>query len=275
MLARTARAVTITFVAALPMSSCGEPSPPAFDPRGSDTSFHFSWRVNGLDVHDPSDPCTVADIRFIRMNVLDASERMYPIDAFRFDCHLGSYTSAHPELRAGTYRIFWEALAHDGTRRSIAAGVLDDGGISPSLELVTVPSSGTVDFDASNRPDETFPPAPTNFATAQGPLRVTFVWGGQHGAMTGPDCMSASVDRIDYALRRSNHAVIDARSDARCADGFNAVQWDALDFDEYGLDVSGFDATGALRYRGHCEPLPVRLGGALPNNVTCVVDAAP
>jgi hypothetical protein len=153
--------------------------------------------------------------------------------------------------------------------------VLEDGGISPALELVTVPTSGTIDFDDSNRPDATFPAAPTNFATGRGGLRVTFAWGGQPGAMTGPDCGTAGVDSITYTLRRSNHAVMDMRADGRCADGYDVVEWDALDFDEYGLDVSGFDASGAVRYRGHCEPLAVRSGGPSPAIVTCAIGAVP
>lgn len=260
-------------------AACGAPTPdntPASDPRGHDASFHFSWRIDGLAPSDASDPCTTAGIRFVRMNVVDANDTAYPIDTFRFDCHLGSYISAAPELRAGTYRIFWEALGADGARRSVAAGVLANGTIDPALEVLNVPTSGLVDFDLRNRPSADFPGAPTNFATGRGSLRTTFAWAAHAGDTSGPDCNTANVATITWTLRRSNHAVVDARTaPARCADGFNAVQWDELDFDEYGLDLNGFDAAGQPAYRGHCEPMPLRAGGASPARVTCVADPIP
>ncbi len=268
---------SLPLAAILALASCGPPPADAGDPRGTDATFHVAWRINGQDPADPSDPCAAAGIRFVRMNVVTADDTARPLDAFSFDCHLRSYTSARPELRAGTYRLFWEALAIDGTRRSIAAGTLGpDGRVSPTLESVTVPASGAVDFDAMNRPDYTFPASPTNFATERGPMRATFAWAAHAGDTTGPTCAVAQVNAVTWTLRRSNGAATDARvTPALCADGYNAVQWDTLDFDRYSLEVSGFDAAGTARYNGRCTDLAVTSPGPAPARFTCVIDPLP
>lgn len=268
------RTAGVIVVACLALAACSQPPTDARDPRGTDASFHFSWRINGQDPASASDPCTAAGVRFVRMSVVTAGEAPQPVDAFDFDCHLGSYTSAHPELRAGTYRLFWEALAPDGTRRSVAAGTFGpDGRVNPALESLTVPPSGLVDFDATNRPDVTFPPSSTNFATGSGPLRATFAWAAHPGDAAGPTCSVAQVSGVTWTLRRSNGAVADARTaPALCADGYNAVQWDTLEFDRYTLEANGFDAAGTQRYRGRCTDLAVTSAGPAPERVTCVVD---
>src|SRR5690348_7161004 len=68
------------------------------DPRGSDATFNFSWLINGQDPKSTEDPCTLANVQYIRMVVVDPDNPSIHADSFQFDCRLGSYHSSQPEL---------------------------------------------------------------------------------------------------------------------------------------------------------------------------------
>src|SRR6266545_1741546 len=80
--------------------------------HGTDATFSFSWIVNGQDPTDRTvDPCTPANIQYIQMVVVDANNPGVQEVSFQFDCRLGHYQSAQRELRAGSYRIYWQAIS--------------------------------------------------------------------------------------------------------------------------------------------------------------------
>lgn len=257
-------------LALLAAPACGNPAPePGVDPRGNDATFNFSWLIDGQDPTDPSDPCTAANVRFIRMNVVGRGDGGV-IDAFRFDCRLGRHRSAVPELRAGTYQLFWEAVRADGTRVSVASGTYVNGVLQPTLEEITVERGGHIDFDARNRPDLSFPPAPTNFATGRGPLEVALQWASAPGATQGSDCATAGVATVSWTLRLSNHVAIEQHTTPEsCAAGYGTLRWNALDFDRYKLEVQGYHASGQLGWRGTCSILVTRGSAA---RQSCLVD---
>lgn len=263
--------------ALLACAACGpghDPDPPAgFDPRGGDATFNFSWRINGQDPTDAADPCRTADVRFIRMTVVDSADTSRELEAFRFDCHLGSYRSPQPELRAGAYRLYWEAISSTGARRSLASGTYVDGVLQPTLESLTVVRGVHVDFDASNRPDTTFSGAPTNFSTGQGPLEVGLRFAATPGAGTGTDCTTAGVATVSWTLRLSNHVPIERHTTREaCSTGFGQLVWDALHFDRYTLEVQGFDEAGQERWRGQCPDVLVHEAAPAVARHTCLLD---
>jgi hypothetical protein len=255
-------------------ASCGPASGPdgGVALRGGDATFNFSWRIDGQDPAGPGDPCTAAGVRFIRMTVVDDADPSREYEGFRFDCHLGRYRSPAPELRAGIYRLYWEAVAADGSRVSLASGTFRDGVRQPTLEHVVVERGAHVDFDAGNRPDTSFPGAPTNFATGRGPLEVALEFAATPGASTGASCAAAGVERVTWTLRLSNNVAIDLHTTREaCAAGYGALRWDALDFDRYMLEVRGYDAAGREGWRGRCGDLLVARGvSSTPRR--CLVD---
>jgi hypothetical protein len=232
-----------------------------------------SWLINGQDPAAASDPCTAGGVHVIRMTFVDPNGAPVVMDPLQFDCHLGSYRSAQPELRAGTWRLYWEALAPDGSRVSLAAGTYMNGMLQPTLESVTVQPGINVDFDTVNRPDATFPPAPTNFATGTGPMQVRFTWAQTQSATTGVDCGPAGVSTLRWVLRRSNGVPADQHDNPElCSAGYGALQWDRLDFDRYSVEVHGFDAAGTETWRGTCNGLLDATAGSTPTTYPCLVN---
>jgi hypothetical protein len=221
-------------------------------PHGADGTFSFSWLINGVDPTDPSDPCTRADIRFIKMVIVDYNNVAMHDDSFAFDCRLGRYMSAQPELRAGTYRVYWEADGADGTM--ISSTFVPSASMPVPGETITVNHGTNVDFDAENRPDSTFDGAPTNFATGSGTLSVPVYWAMSGTDAMGTACAPATVATLSYTLRMSNNVVQDQQPAAgamrpACA---AALSFPNVNWDDYSLDVDGFDATGAQHWHGHC-----------------------
>ncbi|MEI8257406.1 MAG: hypothetical protein WCJ30_17160, partial [Deltaproteobacteria bacterium] len=68
----------LALVVIFSLAACGAPPVDPGDPRGADATFHVSWRINGQDPADPSDPCAAAGVRFIRMNVVAADDTASP-----------------------------------------------------------------------------------------------------------------------------------------------------------------------------------------------------
>jgi hypothetical protein len=276
---RPALASLAALAALASLAACGPSAPgddgggPGINPHGSDGSFKFSWLINGQDPTAASDPCAAAHVALVRMVVVDDSGAMQD-DSFAFDCHLGHYQSAQPELRAGTYSVYWEAVDRDGTRRSLASGTLDPstGMVIPTPEMITIAHGTMWDFDAENRPDTSFPGAPTNFSTAEGPLAVQLSWAATAGAATGADCATAGVASFDYTLRLSNNVPVDAPA-AHTTCSASPVQWAQLNADRYSLDVRGYDAAGTLTWSGHCTAL-LNAPGVPSTTYPCVVDRA-
>lgn len=245
------------------------------DPRGTDGTFNFSWIINGVAPNDPSNPCQAAGVRFIRMVVVDNNNMEQRYDEFRFDCTLGTYRSAQPELRAGTYRVFWEADAADGHRLSLAAGTLVNGMVQPVYEQIMVQTGTHIDFDAENRPSTDFQGAPTNFATGSGPMQVALSWAPTAGAAAGVDCATAGVSTVTWTLRMSNNVPVDSHTQRTACDAMLArVAWDQLNWDRYALEVQGFDAMGTQRWNGRCGNLLVNTATG-PTGLTCLVDRRP
>lgn len=250
------------------------------DPRGTDATFNFSWRINGVNPTDASNPCGAANIRYIRMSVVDANMTEHTYDQFRFDCRLGAYRSSTAEMRAGRYRIFWEAVDTMGARVSLASGTLDAmGNVVPALQEITVAAGDHLDFDSTNRPDATFMGAPTNFSTASAPFQTGLRFGRMAGDTAGASCAEAGVANVEYTLRLSNNVPLPAAMGmpapgmrVACSAMLDTLRWAALNYDSYGLDVKGFNAAGAMQWSGRCTHL-LSVGSAGP--FTCVTPRTP
>jgi hypothetical protein len=236
-------------------SGCGNgpPHPTGAGPHGSDGTFAFSWRINGVDPGDASDPCTLGGIRFIKMVIVSFNDASIHDDSFAFDCRLGHYASPQPELRAGSYRVYWEADAADGTM--ISSTFVPSASMPQPAEVINVAHGTNVDFDAENRPDNSFTGAPTNFATGSGALAIPVSWVGASGDPAGTDCTTAGVATMSYTLRMSNHVVQDQQpgpAAQRPACGAQ-LTWPDVNWDDYSLDVDGFDTSGGHLWHGQCS----------------------
>lgn len=248
----------------------------AADPRGADAMLSFSWRINGQDPRAVTTACAEAGVRFIQLNVVDDQDQARVYDSFRWDCNLGGYRSARPEVRAGTYRVFWEAVAADGRRLSIAPARRDAATnmVVPDPQTASFATGQVTDFDRANTTDPARPGVPTNFATGVGPLRVALRYVPAGGtAATAGDCAAAGVETITWQLRAPNGIVVEDHTTAeRCAQYMN-VTWERVIWDDYALTVTGSDARGAVVARGTCEHL---LATRDPARATypCVVERA-
>jgi hypothetical protein len=242
------------------------------DPRGADATFNFSWRINGQDPTAATGACAAAGVRFIRMTFVDDQNAEHQYDAFRLDCNLGTYHSPRPELAAGTYRLYWEAIGLDGRRVSLAEGNYVNGQLVPRPERVTVVRGGNVDFDASNRQDDTFTGQPTNFSTGAGPLEVTLAWAATRGATPGTDCATAGVATVSWTLRLSNGVPVETHDAREACEAFTRIRWDQVNFDNYILDVRGFGTGGAMGWSSRCTGLLATATDGGVSRRACLVD---
>ncbi len=234
----------------------GSPSrPPAYDPRGAEASLSFSWRIDGQDPRAVPTACQAAGVRYVQMSVVDDQDQAHVYDSLRWDCNLGSYRSARPEVRAGTYRVFWEAVNTEGRRVSLAPARRDEatGAVVPAPEPVTFVAGQTVDFDRGNQVDPALPGAPTNFATGAGPLRVTLRYATAAGA--AGDCAAAGVTEITWQLKAPNGVAVEDHTRRETCSRYPTVTWERVIWDDYALTVTGTDASGAVVARGTCPHL--------------------
>lgn len=246
----------------------------ASDPRGSDATFNFTWLINGVRPTDPSMPCDAAGVRYIRMVVVDPANQQHRYDEFRFDCALGSYRSPSPNLRAGSYRIYWEAARPDGTPVSSVMGNFDGGTITPALEALNVTRGQNVNFDEGNRPSIDYQGQPTNFATGRGPMEVALRFAQQVNGTSGVECTAAGVASLDWTLRLSNNVPIETHSTREpCTASLARLAWVMLTYDNYSLEVRGYDAMGAQTWQSLCRNLLVTLRNPPATaQHTCLVD---
>ena len=235
--------------------------PTNVDPRGSDALIAFSWRINGQDPAMVPAACSEAGVQFIRMNVVDEQNQAHPIDTFQWDCNLGRYRSTRAEVRAGTFRVFWEAVTGDGRRVSLAPARRENGAVVPAPEPVTFVRGETADFDRGNTTDPaTIPGQPTNFATGSGRLQAAVRYQAP-GAMMGAspvDCAGAGVTTITWQLRAPNGVAVDDHSMAEACAQYPTITWNSVIWDNYTLVLAGRDASGATVVRGSCPNLLAR-----------------
>lgn len=217
------------------------------------------------------------------MVVVDPYDAHLQDKSFQFDCHLGRYQSVEPELRAGDYRIYWEAVSPDGLVKSHTAGNLDPvtGIVSnpAMLERVHVTAGVHVDFDKNNRPDEQHVGQPTNFASGGGAMDVKVTFALSPGAATGVACATASVRTVRYVWRYSNAVSAPLLMTSKGCPAEETVQWNPVTYDRYALEVHGSDVSGIEKWRGVCEGLlfaPSDSQSSRPSQtLSCLVDKLP
>lgn len=230
-----------------------------YDPRGADATLAFSWRIDGRDpARDPT-ACAEAGVQFLRLTILDGAGAARNFPSLQWDCNLGRYRSAAPELRAGSYQVYFEAIAADGTRRSVApARRSAEGRIEPAPEAAQFVAGQLYDFDRGNTVDPTLPGNPTNFATGTGALEVDLQYTRGAAAPTG--CEAARVARIRWQLLAPNGVAVENHTTAEACAMYARVRWDTVLLDQYTLAVTALGADGAPLGTGRCGPLLVRRG---------------
>lgn len=244
-------------------------------PAQSDVGLAFSWRINGQDPASTA-ACDEAGVEFIRMMLLDGATGTRAVSVLNWACTLGRWRSPRPELLAGTYRVYWEAVSHDGHPRSVAPGHADPTThtVTPAPETVTLISGETHDFDATNVVTLGLHGNPTNLATGEGPLELRLRYAGADPAGAPLGCDAAGVREIQWQLAASNGLVVEEHATRETCSHYERIRWNTLLRDRYRLTVSGTDATGAIGWRGACEGLTVGAGPAA-TTMDCVITRAP
>ncbi len=244
-----------------------------FDPRGGDAPMAFSWRIDGRDPAADPTACSDADVQFLRMTILDGAGGPRTFPSLQWDCNLGRYRSASPELRAGSYRVYFEAVAADGTRRSVAPGRRNaQGNVEPAPEAAVVVAGRLYDFDQGNTVDPSLPGNPTNFATTTGTLEVAVTYVRGQGLPV--DCATAGVDRIRWQLLAPNGVAVEDHTTAEECARYATIRWPSVFLDRYTLAVTAFQANGDRIGTGRCTGLLVRRGTA-PTRFACEVALPP
>lgn len=251
-------------------AGCGsEPTAPAPDVKVS-----FSWLVNGRDPR-MADACAESGMEFIRMTLLDgpygvASTRT--VGTLSWNCNLGAWRSTQPELHAGSYRVYWDAVTHEGRVVSTAPATINatTRAVTPAPEPVTLVAGTTYNFDATNAVTLGTDGNPTNFSTGVNGLEVALSYATAAAPTVGSACAAAGVGQIRWQLLGSNGAPVEDHTTSEDCTRFTSVRWDALQRDRYSLKVTGLDASGNIGWQGTCPDLLVTAG---PNatRLNCVV----
>jgi len=245
------------------------PGSDRYDPRGGDAPLYFSWRIDGRDPASDPTACAEAGVQFLRMTILDGSGAARTFPSLQWDCNLGQYRSASPELRAGQYRVYFEAVSAEGVRRSVAPGRRNaEGLIEPAPEAATIVAGQPYDFDRGNTVDPNLPGNPTNFATATGSLEVAVTY--RRGDGLPVNCATAGVDRIRWQLLAPNGVAVEDHTTAEPCDQYASIRWPSVILDRYTLAVTGFAANGDRIGTGRCPGLLVRRGTG-PTRFACEV----
>ncbi len=238
---------------------------PGVDPRGTDAMLSFSWVINGQDPRGTagSDPCQAAGVQFIRMSVVDGQDQTHTYSTFQWDCHLGSHRSARPELRAGMFNVYWEAVTADGRRISLAPARVDPttSTVVPAPEPATFVLGQVYDFDQGNTAVPGTPGHPTNFATGAGSLDVNLTYApgapgdggaGDGGTASGGTCTAARIATITWQLRASNGVAVEDHTTSENCMSYQHIRWDRVNWDDYSLGVTARDSTGTVILQGDC-----------------------
>lgn len=239
------------------------------DPRGTEASLAFSWRIDGRDPVTDARACSDAGVQFIRLTVLDgATARTF--QTLQWDCNLGRYSSARPELRAGSFNVYFEAVAADGRRLSVAPSRRNDRGErEPSPERAVFVAGQRYDFDQGNQAEPGLPGVATNFATGPGGLEVSLRY-DRAGVAENADCATARVARIRWRLLAPNNVAVEDHTQQESCAQYAQIRWETLFRDNYRLAVTAFDSEGATLGTGQCADLLVR-AGTTPSTYACRV----
>lgn len=237
------------------LSVCGVGCGGGADPEpfvGSTVSF--SWRIDGRDPRTVQTACADAGVQFIQLVLVSPGDLTDVRLRLQWDCSLGAYRSSVPELPAGSWAFYIEAVARDGRRLSVApARRSSAGAIEPAPEALTVMANGHVDLDRSNTTDPSRAGFATNFATGTGPLEVALRWQTRDSA---GDCVAAGVTRIRWQLVTPNGAVIDDHTTtADPCEEHPTLRWDRTLYDDYTVIVRGYGAAETPTHEGRCTSL--------------------
>ena len=223
------------------------------DPPFQGSTVSFSWRVDGLDPRANPNACRAAGVQFLQLVLVDATDVTRVRLRLQWDCTLGTYRSPSPELPAGSWAFYVEAVAPDGSRLSVAPGRRDaTGAVVPAPEALSVVAGGHVDLDRGNTTDPSLPGVPTNFATGTGPLQVALRWQTRSGE---GDCAAAGVARLQWQLVAPNGVVVEDHTTSEACAQYATIRWDRTLYDDYSLVVRGYDTDEALTHQGRCAGL--------------------
>lgn len=218
----------------------------SFNPMGSDSYVSGSWTVNNGPATSAS--CGSAGIDRVRLGFYNQGSPVY-YDAFDLACSAGSFTTATPVLRAGTYEVAWEA--YSGTNRI---------GMGPRQTIVAT-SGGTVVIPA------------VNFATAGGfnPIgtdaRVRASWTINGQLPSSATCSSLTISRVRVAFfdGSSSSPFEYAALVAPCAQG-SMETTPVLRAGTYTVQFQALDASDTIIGTGAMETIVATSGGLVTLN---------
>lgn len=233
------------------------------------STFSFSWRIDGRDPRANPTACRDAGVQFLQLVLVNPNDVTRERLRVQWDCSLGTYRSPTPELPAGAWAFYIEAVATDGSRLSVAPGRRDaTGAVVPAPEPITVPSGGHLDLDRGNTTDTTLPGVPTNFATGTGPLQVALQWQTRAGM---GDCAAAGVAKLRWQLVAPNGVVVEDHATLEACAQYATIRWDRTLYDEYSLVVRGYGADESLTHEGRCAGLRSGRDAAARAGYACAV----